>query len=120
MNFPTEQQVEAVARMLATELHRDGNWNYLESYEQRDYLNAARIALTALAPEWREMEADKTRLDWCERQATDGLHIELCYSGSYSGMNLEKGATVFMGDEQHRCDNVRAAIDDAREREKQS
>jgi len=51
MSFPTEQQVEAVAHAL---YGLD-----LDSWE--DIVEATRIALTALAPEWREMERDAER-----------------------------------------------------------
>ena len=53
--------------------------------------------------------ADPERLDWCEEQSADGIHIELCHSGSFSGANLKREATVFL-----RNGEYRAAIDKAR------
>jgi NTP pyrophosphatase (non-canonical NTP hydrolase) len=57
---------------------------------------------------------DEERLDWCERQWMNGLHIEAC--GVSPGGNAEprKKATVYFGRQERQADTIRAAIDLAR------
>lgn len=64
----------------------------------------------------RELAAarkDAERLDWCEAQWQDGLHIEACGQGECSGDRVRKVATVFMPKKDHSAATIRAAIDAA-------
>jgi G:T/U-mismatch repair DNA glycosylase len=65
MTFPTEQQVEAVERVIhREETGSDARCGHCEII--------ARAALTALAPEWREVERDALRYRWLRNQIQSG------------------------------------------------
>jgi hypothetical protein len=64
--------------------------------------------------EVQRLREDAERLDWLERQATNGVHVECCHSGSFSGANLQRTCTLFMPSGDHKADNLRDAIDAAR------
>lgn len=70
-------------------------------------LRNAALALFAAAK-------DAERLDWLERQSTNGVHVECSHSGSFSGANLQRVCTVFMPNADYKADTLRAAIDAAR------
>lgn len=72
MSFPTEQQVEAVAEAI---YKHDGffetPWSNLTDAQKEHWKDFARAALTALAPDWREMERDALRYRWLRDSAWD-------------------------------------------------
>jgi len=87
-----------------------GRWcspGYVEHYTELGY---RAIPVTILP----EQEAkDGERLDWLDKQWADGVHVEVCATGSFSGCNLAKVATVYVGDAKHSATTVREAIDTA-------
>lgn len=78
--------------------------------------NAAMDEWLATPPLLQKEEGDgkdAARLDWLERQAGDGVHVECCHSGSFSGADLQRVCTVFMPKGEYDADTLRAAIDAA-------
>lgn len=72
------------------------------------------LEMSALRVERYRLARDAERLDWMESQRANCLHIEVGYTGSFSGANLVPFATVFIGcADGITRDNVRAAIDAA-------
>jgi len=59
----------------------------------------------------REAAKDASRLDVLDACWTQGVHVEVCATGSFSGAGLQRKATVFYGNDEYRRGNVRAAID---------
>lgn len=63
----------------------------------------------------QRQQSDAARWEWLEKQFSDGLHIEGCYSGSFSGGNLKRCATIFYGSKEIRGDSLIEVIDAARD-----
>lgn len=59
-------------------------------------------------------KVDAERLEWAESKFSDGVHIEGCFSGSYSAANLRPCASVFYGQNVAEATTIREAIDIAR------
>lgn len=117
MTFPTEQQVERIAKAMLKVSEPGCSDEWIESYWRKarasehhetapitcdhciyvECMDNARAALEALAPEWREMEVDALRYRWLRDSAWDDA---LCCA-------------------LYECtgDDMDAAIDAARERE---
>lgn len=68
----------------------------------------------ALSMELARYKADAERLDWAESKFNDGVHIEGCFSRSYSGANLRPCASVFYGPNVAQATTLRDALDIAR------
>ena len=73
-----------------------------------------------LEAEVARYKADAERLDWAESKFSDGVHIEGCFSGSYSASNLRPCASVFYGPNIAEATTIRAALDIARNALKES
>jgi hypothetical protein len=56
---------------------------------------------------------DAERINWCEKQWADGIHIEYCAIGIGDVRVLPAGA-VFLHNKQYKGDSIRSAIDAAR------
>ncbi len=71
-----------------------------------------RLAATALAL----LDAgrkDRERLDWIDGKSLDGIHVEVWAKGN-ADIHVEREACVYWRNVEVKCDNVRAAIDQAR------
>ena len=56
---------------------------------------------------------DRERLDWIDGKFLDGIHVEVWAKGN-ADIRVEREACVYWRNVEVKCDNVRAAIDQAR------
>ena len=56
---------------------------------------------------------DRERLDWIDGKSLDGIHVEVWAKGN-ADIRVEREACVYWRNVEVKCDNVRAAIDQAR------
>jgi len=71
-----------------------------------------RIAHVAEA-ERDALAKDAERINWCEKQWADGIHIEYCAIG-IGDIRVIAASTVFLRNKEYKGDSIRAAIDAAR------
>lgn len=62
----------------------------------------------------KELRADAERLDWCDKQWANGIHVEV-YAKTIRPECYEPQSTVFTRHGEHRDKDIRAVIDRARQ-----
>ncbi len=116
------ERLIAMAVVSTQKLHACKQGDYqsfmIESGELLAYINERKeetrqaCAAPSSSPPLK-VQRDSERLDWVERQSVDGIHIEYCHTGSFSGSNLKQVATVYVNGKEYKSDTVREAIDAA-------
>ena len=112
---PTYRDADLLERRTA----RDGDGReILDSYFNDRIQNLWQGWLAAK----RDAGDDARLLDWLDSQAADGVHLEVCYSGSFDARTLDRKATVYVGRPQseHRGEDARSAIRTAINTQRQS
>jgi hypothetical protein len=102
----------ATAKADRNQLRADGDsWADQADMHAKDaltYLQRAERAEADLAA----ARADADRINWCEKQWADGIHIEYCAIGIGDVRVLPAGA-VFLRNKEYKGDSIRSAIDAA-------
>ena len=114
MTQPSEEQVRAWLKQSADEFvmfaqvsRGHGLEDDARRYEGTEHLYRAALALLDAG------RKDRERLDWIDGKSLDGIHVEVWAKGN-ADIRVEREACVYWRNVEVKCDNVRAAIDQAR------
>lgn len=120
MTQPSEEEVRALLTYEAerhehiASLYRDDAAAKLDFSEETAAVMLARAWVyrhaLALLDAGRK---DRERLDWIDGKSLDGIHVEVWAKGN-ADIRVEREACVYWRNVEVKCDNVRAAIDQAR------
>jgi len=103
----TQPSEEEVREYLAAMAHQNEIVSRAEAYRHAAAVFRAALALLDAG------RKDRERLDWIDGKSLDGIHVEVWAKGN-ADIRVEREACVYWRNVEVKCDNVRAAIDQAR------